>query len=127
MKRSIKITLIVIGVLAVAYFCLPQYARKALIYQKAGIDDYKIFDNRSVENANPQPWKTAENYNRYKLGQAAIDSFAKYQTVAYLVIKDTNSIEEYWMVTEPKVFPIHFQWLKASWAWPLVPLSTMDL
>jgi CubicO group peptidase (beta-lactamase class C family) len=97
MKRSIKITLIVIGVLAVAYFCLPQYARKALIYQKAGIDDYKIFDNRSVENANPQPWKTAENYNRYKLGQAAIDSFAKYQTVAYLVIKDTQIVfEEYW-------------------------------
>ena len=77
MKKPLKISLIVIGVLAIAYSFLPQYARKALIYQKAGIDDYKIFDNRAVENAQPQPWKIAESYNQSKLDQAALDSFAK--------------------------------------------------
>ena len=97
LNKPVLIILLVLMVLAISIFLLPPYARKALIYQQPGIDDYPIFSNRAIEAGKPQPWELADNYNQSNLDKAAIDSFANYQTVAFLIVKDGKLLfEEYW-------------------------------
>ncbi|HSH20618.1 MAG TPA: hypothetical protein VLA03_09195, partial [Draconibacterium sp.] len=59
MKKSKKILFtagIVLGILVLAYLMLPKYAQRALIYQGVGIEDYPIFENRTVEAGTGQEW-----------------------------------------------------------------------
>jgi CubicO group peptidase (beta-lactamase class C family) len=97
LNKPILIIFLVLVVLGLSILLLPPYARKALIYQKPGIDDYTIFSNRTIKAGKPQPWEQAGNYNQAKLDKAAVDSFEKYQTVAFLIVKDGKLLfEEYW-------------------------------
>jgi CubicO group peptidase (beta-lactamase class C family) len=83
--------------LIVVYFSLPKYAQRALIYQKVGIDDYSIFDNRTVETAMGQEWETDLASSQLKLDSLTLQKFTEYQTIAYLIIKDGKVIfEQYW-------------------------------
>jgi CubicO group peptidase (beta-lactamase class C family) len=100
MKKSTK-RLVVAGIIAaallIAYFSLPRYAQRALIYQKVGIDDYSLFDNREVAVGTPQEWETDTKLANYTLDSATLEKFAEWQTIAYLVIKDKKVIfEQYW-------------------------------
>ncbi|MFA6402204.1 MAG: serine hydrolase [Salinivirgaceae bacterium] len=95
--KGISIFAIVMAVLLVAYFALPQYARRALVYQKAGIDDLTMFDNREVNTANPQEWETSTKLQGYRLDDSTLKAFNELQTIAYLIIKDKKIIfEQYW-------------------------------
>jgi CubicO group peptidase (beta-lactamase class C family) len=100
MKRTpkfIKIIGFTLVVLIVVYFSLPKYAQRALIYQKVGIDDYSIFDNRTVETAMGQEWETDLASSQLKLDSLTLQKFTEYQTIAYLIIKDGKVIfEQYW-------------------------------
>jgi len=100
MKKSTKrITILasIVAVLLIAYFALPQYARRALVYQKAGIDDYTIFSNREVNTANPQEWETNNKLQGYQLNDSTLKAFNELQTIAFLIIKDKKVIfEQYW-------------------------------
>lgn len=98
MKRRI---LYGIGIffLAVIIFLLasPHYVRKALLYQKAGIEDYRIFHNREVKTGDPAPWKKDSLFNTYSLTEAEEQTFTDYESVAFLIVKDKKLLfEKYW-------------------------------
>ncbi len=96
-KRALKITLLIITTLAVAYFCLPQYAQKALIYWHVGIDDYPIFDNRIVEAKDPSAWSHHTEYNTLQIPSELLDSVLNNKPIAFTIIKDSMLLhEEYW-------------------------------
>ncbi len=66
-------------------------------YGTAELDDYKFFSNRVILAGRPQPWAQSEHYNRYELPGDFRKYLARYQTVAYLIIKGGKiEYEEYW-------------------------------
>lgn len=98
-KRKLKVIGIVVVVALAVYLALPQnhYIVRALIYQKVNIDDYKIFNNRTVKAGEAQPWKLHPAYNTYKLNAEQLQYFNDFRTVAFLVIKDSSLLfESYW-------------------------------
>ena len=96
-KRALRIPLYIIAALVIAYFCLPQYARTALIYWYVGIDDYPIFHNRTVEASDPAPWNLHQNYNTTKIPETLLDSMMAYKPIAFVIAKDSMLLhEEYW-------------------------------
>lgn len=96
-KKSRWIPALMIVVLVLAYFSLPKYVQRALIYQKVGIDDYPIFENREVNNGSYQPWEVDSSFLSLSLDTAELKTFAGFQTIAYLIIKDNKIIfEQYW-------------------------------
>lgn len=97
MKKTLRIILIFIAIVALAYVSLPQYARKALIYLTVNIDDLSLFDNRIVATGVGQPWEAHENFGSLEIPVAWKDSIEKYKTVSYLIIKDEKLLfEQYW-------------------------------
>ena len=74
------------------------FVYKALYYNFADIDDYKIFHNRVInKSTNPQPWPISPAYNTKKLPVGLRDTLVKLETVAFLVVKDDTIVyEEYW-------------------------------
>jgi CubicO group peptidase (beta-lactamase class C family) len=90
------IILILLPTILIIYLALPQnkYLRKALIYQTVDIDDYKIFENRTISNGKHQPWMLAANYNKKAIPEKYLNFFSDLQTVAFLVIKDTAIVHE---------------------------------
>jgi CubicO group peptidase (beta-lactamase class C family) len=92
--RALVFTFIV---LLVVYLLLPTYLQRAVLYLHANIDDYEIFENRTVAASKPQPWRFSEQYNQYQLGEAYVDTLANYETTAFLIIKDSAiSYEHYY-------------------------------
>lgn len=73
------------------------YFIKALIYQTADIDDYKIFPNNTVMTNAPGEWKLHEEYNTKKLPNEKLEKIKRYKPVAFIIVKD-NAIyhEQYW-------------------------------
>ena len=49
-KKIILSLLILTLMLVMLWFFLPSYLRKAIIYQHPGIDDYQLFNNRTISN-----------------------------------------------------------------------------
>ena len=96
-KKS-KILLFVVLILAAGWMLMPAFLRNALKYGLPGIDDYKIFDNRTVKAPqHPIPWANAKNYNTQQLPQALKNTLEHYKSVAYLVIQNDSVVfEKYW-------------------------------
>ena len=63
----------------------------------ASIDEYKIFDNRTVKAGTTHEWALGKDYNTSKIPSPYLENMERMKTIAYLVIKD-DSIrhEEYW-------------------------------
>ena len=92
-----KIPLIIIIVLALFKLLAPHYLSIGLTHLYADLDDYKIFDNTTVEIGKPQAWKLADNYNTYSLSDEDRAYLENHETSAYLVIQNGEIIfEEYW-------------------------------
>ncbi len=99
MKKVLKISSAIIVLALAIFLAIPSnhYIIRALIYQLPNIDDYKIFENRTIAKGDAQSWKLSENYNKNNFSSEQLDYFTKYQAVAYLVIKDTSILSEtYW-------------------------------
>lgn len=97
MKRSHKIIVGFVFLIAITFILLPSYAYRALWYAMPDIDDYKIFYKREVVAGKHLPWEIAENYNSFVLSDPIIEKMAEYHPVAFLVIQDEKIIhEEYW-------------------------------
>lgn len=95
--RFTRILIILLIILGVAYAVCPQYLRKALIYQQAGIDDYKIFDNRIVASGDKQPWSVMPGASDREVPAKYQPGFDEFKTVAFLVVKDEKIVfEKYW-------------------------------
>jgi CubicO group peptidase (beta-lactamase class C family) len=73
------------------------YFRNAIIYTTAGISDHEIFENRTINTGEPQSWKTSLNYNKYILSEEDNSLLKKYESIAFVAIKDTQIVfESYW-------------------------------
>jgi CubicO group peptidase (beta-lactamase class C family) len=75
-----------------------EYFYKAVIFNFADIDDYKLFPERKIsKSSKPQPWAISTNYNRYKLSDTLRKNLTELETVALLIIRnDSIQYEEYW-------------------------------
>ena len=100
MKKSKKILLIVgivFGILVIGFLMLPNYAQKALIYLKPGIEDYPIFENRTVAAGIGQEWPIDSLLNQLKIDDETLAKMEVYEPVSFLVVKDGKIIfEKYW-------------------------------
>lgn len=75
------------------------YFYQAVYHNFADIDDYKIFSNRVIEKSDqPAPWPLSEQtYNKAPLPEPLQAVLEKYNSIAFLVIKDDSLIhEQYW-------------------------------
>lgn len=90
--------LIIIGIFNIYVLLTGKtFVYKALRYNFADIDDWKIFEQRVVENGKVQAWKVAKEYNKRPLPNQ-LDSIHKaLGTVAFLVVQnDSIQYEQYW-------------------------------
>jgi CubicO group peptidase (beta-lactamase class C family) len=93
----IFIFLILILFSAFAFISGKTYLFKAVWYNFAGIDDYKIFTNNTVANGNAQPWNISSAYNKPEFPAELKSLLTDLGTVAVVVIKnDSLLFEEYW-------------------------------
>src|SRR5690349_16850739 len=73
------------------------YLFKAVYYNFAGIDDYKIFSNDTVAVAAAQPWPVSGNFNKIRPNDELNRLLEKINTVAVVVIKNDSLLyEQYW-------------------------------
>ena len=73
------------------------YLFRAVYYNFAGIDDYKIFDNNIVASGTPQPWPVSGSYNNLAIPGDLDQMLGSLKTVALLVIKNDSLLyERYW-------------------------------
>ena len=100
MRRSKKILIVVgvfLGVLVISYLLLPTYAQKALIYLQPGIEDYPIFENRTVEANGGQDWQVDSLASQLQIDDETLSKIEAFEPVAFLVIKNGKIIyEKYW-------------------------------
>jgi CubicO group peptidase (beta-lactamase class C family) len=99
MKQYIRPrNIIIVLLLIIVLFILSQpYLRRALWYTTAGIEDYTIFENRTVQAGQPQPWPKHAEYNKKAIPVKFMQELKQLHTVAYVVIQDGKLLhEEYW-------------------------------
>lgn len=73
------------------------YVGKTLIYQTAGIYDYKIFKNNIVNTKSPQAIPKSSLYNSKPFSSSILSMTEKLKTTAFVVIKNDSLIfEQYW-------------------------------
>ena len=62
------------------------------------ISEYTIFSNREVKaSPTPQEWPLSTRYNKKTISENNIHEFEKYETIAYLIVKNDSIIyEQYW-------------------------------
>lgn len=97
MKRSHKLIVGLVFLIALIVIITPNYVFKALWYTTPDIDDYKIFYNREIKAGDPQPWGISDQYNSVQLPEDIENRMATYEPVAFLIIQDQKIIyEDYW-------------------------------
>ena len=102
LKKIFKFLGILVLLLVVAFFVFTafpkyKYLRKAVYYNLADIDDYKIFDNRKIKAGQHQPWAKAKDFNKKTPSKASLQKIESYQTVAFLVLQNSAiKYERYW-------------------------------
>jgi len=98
LKRIVIMLLIILAFFsAFAFISGKTYLFKAVWHNFADIDDYKIFSNNTVANANAQPWNVAANYNKQVLPDNLKSLLETLGSVGVVVIKnDSLLFEEYW-------------------------------
>lgn len=98
------------------YLVLPSnyYLRRALTHLLPKIDQYPIFENRTVKAGDPQPWKFSEAYNTLSIPEKHLPVFEKLGTVAFAIIKDSTLLfEQYWEDYSPKSHSNSFSMAKS--------------
>ena len=97
--KTIFIFLLAILILCSAFAIVSgrTYLFKAVYYNFAGIDDYKIFDNNKVANGIPVPWPVSPLYNKVSAPDTLTRMLAELETVAVVVIRNDSLLyEKYW-------------------------------
>ena len=73
------------------------YLFKAVWYNFAGIDDYRIFTNDTVTAGVGQPWPVSQNYNKVNSTDDLNSLLKRLKTIAVVVIKNDSLLyEKYW-------------------------------
>ena len=101
MKKILKWTLIVLGVLILLIYIFNiDYIFKGVrtIYftgnNTAFISDYEYFDNREIKSANPQPWALHKQYNTIDESDKLKELNDERKTKSFLVIKNDSILFE---------------------------------
>lgn len=96
-KNLFKWVAILVGLLPITlYVTDTDYLIKAVrtIYMKghktAYLEDYKYFDNESLEVGIPQPWPNHKDYNSVSETETLAKTNTKLGTIAYLIIKNDS-------------------------------------
>lgn len=98
------------------YLVLPSnyYLRRALTHLLPKIDQYPIFENRTVKAGDPQPWIRSETYNTVSIPEKYLPVFEQLGTVAYVIIKDSTLLfEQYWEDYSPESHSNSFSMAKS--------------
>ena len=87
----------VICAIIIAYFCLPYYARQALIHLYPKIDDRELFFRDTVSAPEtPSLWAKSHDYNRIGFTQEETAYLDSMETVSFLIVrKDSILVEDY--------------------------------
>ena len=96
-KIIIAFAVVAAAVLLFLYWPGHQYMRQALIHWYPKIDQYPIFENRTVRAGDPQPWPMAGDYGKRRIDERFQADFDRYETVAFVVVhRDSLLFEQYW-------------------------------
>lgn len=97
MKKFWIILLSIIAAIVIAYFCLPQYARKALIYLTPNIDDLRLFPTNTIKAEAPEDVVFHPDYNKTPLSNEYRKEIEELDPVAFAVFQNGELLyEEYW-------------------------------
>ncbi len=98
MKRKnliLRVLGLTVAGLVVVYFCLPYYARQALIHLYPTIDDLDLFERYTVHAADScWDWNESVSYNSYRLDEADSAYLSEMKTVSFLVIRHDSIVFE---------------------------------
>ena len=93
--RIVLITIFVILLLPVLIG--KTYLYKAFVYNFVGIDDYTIFDNRTVAATQPIPWKVAADFGKVKIPDTLGVYLEQLKSIGLVVIQNKEIVfEKYW-------------------------------
>lgn len=97
LKKLLKWIIILFGILVIIlYITDTDYLLKAVrtIYltghSTAYLEDYKKFDNQTIENETPQPWPNHKDYNTVKETEGLNKINKANGTIAYVIIKNDS-------------------------------------
>lgn len=115
-KKIILVVVLAVLAACIAVLVFPgnYYVHRALWHTYPKIDQYPIFDNRVVKAGNPQPMPFAPNLKTQHLDSGFEETFARYGTVAFLVLKDGQIVaEQYWENYSPQSHSNSFSMAKS--------------
>jgi CubicO group peptidase (beta-lactamase class C family) len=115
MKRF-GIALLLVVCLMGGFLMLPSnyYLRQVVVHLFPKIDQYSIFENRTVVAGSPLPWEKAAGYNTLSIAPEYLPQFERYGTVAFVVIKDGKLLfESYWEDYSPQSLSNSFSMAKS--------------
>ena len=96
-KKTTSILLTLAAILLLIVYLVPAHLRRAVVYGHANINNYKIFDNRIVQNARPVPWQHDSLYNVQKIKPGYLLMIDSFGTTAFVVIHKNKILhEQYW-------------------------------
>ena len=103
-RKTINFLLVVVSLLVVTlYITDTDYLIKAVRtiymngYTTAYLEDYKKFDNQTIEIGTPQPWNNHKDYNKAQPTERLAKANKDWGTIAYVIIKnDSIWFEEYY-------------------------------
>lgn len=97
LKKCLKVLIVFFGLLiAILYITDTDYLIKAVrtVYMQghttAFLEDYKKFDNSTINIGTPQPWANHKKYNLVTETDALKNANQDYGTVAYVIIKNDS-------------------------------------
>lgn len=114
--KKIGWAILVIACCIGGFLALPSnyYLRRALVHLLPKIDQYPIFENRTVKAGDPAPWIQAETYNTRSIPEKYLPVFNELGTVAFLVVQDSTLLfEEYWDDYSPESHSNSFSMAKS--------------
>ncbi|NDV55344.1 class C beta-lactamase-related serine hydrolase [Parabacteroides sp. 52] len=113
-KVCLTLILFVCGLAGFLFLPANYYLRRAIVHLHPKIDQYPIFENRIVTAGDPHPWQKAEMYNLLSLPAAYEEPFRKYETVAFVIIREGKLLfEEYWEDYSPRSHSNSFSMAKS--------------
>ncbi|MEN8121244.1 MAG: serine hydrolase [Bacteroidota bacterium] len=97
MKKFLIFVLLLAVAIVGGYFLSPEYLKTALKYQTPDIDDFQIFENRSIKAGNHIPWEIASDYNKKVFSKVTDEKILALDPVAFLIVQNGEiKFEKYW-------------------------------
>lgn len=98
--RKIIRYFVILLILLNAYILISgkTYLYKAIYYNFVDIDDYKIFDNRTIaKSEGNQPWAKSVRYNKIIIPETISTKLEEIKSIAFLIVQNDSIIhEQYW-------------------------------